>query len=139
MAQAKTIFWPGLSQLCQIRSKVVSHLSNLLLRCGAFQPRPSVFLLLPVGRVFRHQVLALVCQSPAAVSGRSPKIEGVPLSSEFGTHKTVKARFWPWPQPFCVRKSLKFSKLFPRRSTGDPALLVCQHSVKIGLPLSSHW
>ena len=28
-----------------------------------------------------------------------------PLSSEFGAHKTAKARRWPWLEPFSVRTS----------------------------------
>jgi len=34
-----------------------------------------------------------------------------PLSSEYGTHKTVKAGFWPWLEPFCMRKSVKIFEL----------------------------
>ena len=30
-----------------------------------------------------------------------------PLSSEFSTHNTVKARFWPWLELFLRRKSIK--------------------------------
>ena len=36
--------------------------------------------------------------------------------SKFGTHKTVKARIWPWPEPFFWEKSLKRYKVFPLRS-----------------------
>jgi len=39
-----------------------------------------------------------------------------PLSSTFGTYKTVKARLWPWLEQFFRRKSLTPSKLFPPRS-----------------------
>ena len=39
------------------------------------------------------------------------------LSSEFATHKTVKARFWPCLEPFLVRRSLKSFKLLPPRPT----------------------
>jgi len=35
-----------------------------------------------------------------------------PLSREFGTPKTVKARFWPWLEPFFK----KYLTLFPFRS-----------------------
>ena len=39
-----------------------------------------------------------------------------PLSSEYGTHKTVKARFWPW----LSGKSLMPFELFPLRSAVVP-------------------
>jgi hypothetical protein len=28
------------------------------------------------------------------------------MSGELGTHKTVKARFWPWLEPVFIRKFL---------------------------------
>jgi len=47
-----------------------------------------------------------------------------PLSREYGTFKTVKARCWPWLRPnsglgFQV-KVVNFFKLFPRRERGTP-------------------
>ena len=33
----------------------------------------------------------------------------IPLSSEFGTHKTVIARFWPWLEPFLYKHIEKYS------------------------------
>ena len=39
-----------------------------------------------------------------------------PLSSEYGTYKTVKAGFWPWLEPFSRRKSLQPLNVFPHRS-----------------------
>jgi len=40
----------------------------------------------------------------------------LPLSSEFGTHTLVKARFWPRFEPFLVRKFLNPFMLFPLRT-----------------------
>ena len=39
--------------------------------------------------------------------------------ANFGTHRTFKARFWPWLEPFFGSKSLEFSKLVPPRSVED--------------------
>ena len=49
------------------------------------------------------------------LEGRGWRLEG-PLSSEYGIHKTVKARLWPLLEPFSVRKSVNIFKLFPLRS-----------------------
>ena len=41
---------------------------------------------------------------------------GHPLSSEFGTIKTVRASSWPWLEPFWRQRPLKPFKLLPSRS-----------------------
>ena len=43
--------------------------------------------------------------------------------SEYGTYKTVKARFRPRLEPFPVRKSLKLIQVFSLRSEADCELL----------------
>jgi len=43
----------------------------------------------------------------------------LPLWSELGTHKPVKARLSPWLEPFSVRKALTLFKLFPPRSAAE--------------------
>ena len=47
-------------------------------------------------------------------------------SIECATYKAVKARFWPWLEPFFRQGSLKHYKLPPRRSTADrPSVARC--------------
>ena len=41
------------------------------------------------------------------------------MTSELGTNKLVKTRFWPWLESFVVRKSLKRFELFLPRSAED--------------------
>ena len=43
-----------------------------------------------------------------------------PLSSEYGTYKTVTARFWPW---LSGKRSLKPLQVFPLRSEAERAYL----------------
>ena len=47
-----------------------------------------------------------------AEMGSSALSRGCSMSSKLGTHRPVKARFWPWLEPFLVRKSLKSFKSF---------------------------
>ena len=41
-----------------------------------------------------------------------------PLSIEFGTHKTVKTRLWPWIEPLLVRTTLRPWPFHSRSTTG---------------------
>ena len=62
-----------------------------------------------------HRHRSTSCRASPPVRSRS----SVPLSSEYGTHKTVKARFWLWLEPFFRQRSLNHFKLFPSRSAAE--------------------
>ena len=49
------------------------------------------------------------CVSPQT----NPESITVPLSSEYGTYNTVKARFWPWLEPFSVQNVWKTIYVVP--------------------------
>ena len=63
---------------------------------------------------------------------------GGPLRSEFGTHQTVRARFWPWLEPSFRQKSLtplEVSKLLPSRSAAAEGLPRTSVSDYLGAPI----
>ena len=91
-------------------------LSNLLL------PRKSCTIKsLQLLSTYRYRVSGFRCR-PFIPAGFQRNPAGLP--SDFGTLKTVKARFWPWLEPFPRSKALKSLELFPPRSAAEK---VCVH------------
>jgi len=71
------------------------------------------------GLGFQVKVLKILHGVPSSLTAtdasRRPRLS--PLPSEKGTNKPVKAIFWPWLEPFSVRRSCKSFKVFHPRST----------------------
>jgi hypothetical protein len=59
-----------------------------------------------------HLLLGCLKGGVCAPYGGTTFVEQNPLWSELGKYKTVTATFWPWLEPFRVRKPLKLSTVY---------------------------
>ena len=106
------------------------------MRCTCAPGRQQVMSSLPTGdELFdnrwraRRQVTSsstftqsITC-STVEPSPRKPKTWVLPLSSECGTHKTVKTRFWPWlsgQSPYNLFSCSRLARELPSQSSKQP-------------------